>query len=197
MLIADRSDGPVMLSIARAMLIVLGIVSVGTSCRSRAPTVATRPRCERGEVASWSTDSAIAVCLPPGFHPVVGESGHVRWERGDIRSRDRAWLSIDVDSSNDSSNPWPPALGNPSGCLADCGSADSVTRYRDTVATGVAVVEVGLVSGGFAGLRRQPMMVAGWELPRGRRVWVNGYAAESPTLDTLRRAVRSVQLVTF
>jgi hypothetical protein len=63
-----------------------------------------------------------------------------------------------------------------------------VEQHRDTLASGTLFVETGLMSGGFAGFRRQPALVAGLTLPRGR-VWVNGLATKAATLDTLHRAL--------
>lgn len=177
-----------------ATVLAIGLLAA-LACDRSTSSVASGPICERGLVASWSPDSAVALCLPPGFGPAThARGGHARWERGNVDSPDRAWLSIDVGSADADGERWPPHLASRADCSADCASTDSVVQYRDAVATGVAAVEVGLVSGGYPGFRRQPLMVAGWKTPAGRRVWVNGLAATAPVLDTLRAALRSVQL---
>lgn len=176
------------------ILLCLSVAALAAACQRSASAVAARPICVGGFIASWSADSALAPCLPPGFHlAAAGGAAHARWERGDLNSADRAWLSISIESTDVESERWSPYLASPPNCVADCASTDSVIQHSDSVATGVAAVEVGLVSGGYPGFSRQPMMVAGWKIPPARRVWVNALAAKAPVLDTLRRALRSVQ----
>jgi hypothetical protein len=173
-------------SVAYVSFVLLAAANCGHSTAS----VGSRPQCDTGFVANWSPDSSVAICLPVSFGPALGATGsHVRWERGRLESVERAWLSISVDAADAADVPWPPHLASAGPCnYADCTTADSVEQHRDTLASGTLFVETGLMSGGFPGFRRQPALVAGLTLPRGR-VWVNGLATKAATLDTLHRAL--------
>jgi hypothetical protein len=159
----------------------------------RSPQAFPQIVCGTGSIRKWSPDSTMSICLPGSFRLAPeAAAGRARWERSAVQSEDRAWLSISVDTASVPIESWPPQLASSRECAADCLSADSVLHRRDSVAMGIADVETGLVSGGFAGLRSQPMLVAGWRLPSAGRVWVNGFAHHLAALDTLRLAVRTI-----
>jgi hypothetical protein len=92
---------------------------------------------------------------------------------------------------------WPPTLRllEPCDQLPDCVTADSVVAHHDTVAGQLVQVETALMSGGALGLERHPHLVAWWETADRRRVHVTGLANAPGTLDTLRAALGTLQLV--
>jgi hypothetical protein len=144
---------------------------------------------------SRSADSSVSACIPPRFARARGPQygTGARWERGSYRSPDHASLSVHIDTAFSAVEEWPPRLRATSPCTADCISVDSVVAHEDTVAGTPAHVETGLASGGFAGLRRQPTLVAGW-LQGRHRIVVNGMATQGAALDTLRQVVRTIRL---
>lgn len=179
----------------RAASVLLAVALVATMGCNKVPRVAGRPSCTPGTRANWSADSAIALCLPAQFKPAANiVPGRSRWERSTTDPSDRAWISAALDAALDTLNEWPPRLRNSSTCAADCTSVDSLSHHSDSTSSGVADVETGLVSGGYAGLRRQPTLVAGLSLPSGRRLWINGSARNSATLDTLRHAIQTIRV---
>ena len=57
-----------------------------------------------------------------------------------------------------------------------------------------AATEIGLATGGLAGLTRRPVMVSGWVVSKERRGFAQGWTAQPATLDTLRLMLRTVRL---
>jgi len=164
--------------------------AVRTECAARSR----EPACPRSWHDGRTADLSMVLCIPPGFKRSAGTEGVAWWARGRITSREHAWLRIDVEAPPFDADRWPPHLASGPECGADCATADSVVEHLDTLA-GIAVhVETGLVSGGFPGFRRQPALAAGWIIPTGARVWVQGLAPHGATLDTLRTALRSLML---
>jgi hypothetical protein len=173
---------------------LLVVCAATSGCRS-SRAIAAEPSCVRETAPAWSPDSSFAICLPASFVSASGseKDRHILWARGDVQSPSRAWLSISVDAEPKPDGAWPPHLVTTASCLADCTTADSVMEHRDTLSTGVVTVETGLVTGGYLGFRRQPVLVAGWVLPSGARVWATGFVTRAAALDTLREALRTLQ----
>ena len=90
---------------------------------------------------------------------------------------------------------WPPTLAPEPGCQFDCITVDSATKHADAWDGMTAHTQVGLASGGVAGLRRRPVMVSGWVIANDRRGFAQGWAAKAVTLDTLRQALRTVKVI--
>ena len=177
-------------------LLLLSLVAI--ACAQPARTVAA-PDCIAGWKARFNGDSSVALCAPAGFRlapaSVAGEPSF-RWARPHPATPVGEWLSIRVErrEAYDSLDPWPLRLESPTPCRADCSTADSAHTHRDTVAGAVAFVETGLESGGFAGLRRHPTLVASWEPAAGYRAHAWGSAQSGAMLDTLRQMLRSARL---
>jgi hypothetical protein len=175
-----------------ASLSLLAVVGLAANCHS-APRFATRPGCPPAWIAAWSADSTVALCLPSTF----ARRGAHSWSRPGPPAPAGEFLSVKLlrwpeDSS--SLHSWPPQLASPPSCQADCGTADSVSVYRDSVAGFDARTEVGLVSGGQPGFRRAPMIISGWVLSPDRRGFAQGWASAAAILDTLRLAMRTVRV---
>jgi hypothetical protein len=138
----------------------------------------------------------VTICLPAGF---VRREDHT-WMRP---SRTRGaplidFFSVEViawPADSASVGPWPPTLAPEPGCQFDCITVDSATKHADAWDGVTARTEVGLASGGVAGLRRRPVMVAGWVVANDRRGFAQGWAAKAVTLDTLRQALRTVKVI--
>ncbi len=161
---------------------------------NRRPSVAVRPACPRGWTASWSGDSLISLCLPPGF---TRASAHPEmWMRADSpRLGDRIIVSrIKWPEDWHEQDPWPFHLASGSNCLADCATADSLVVHTDTVGHVAAHVETGLVTGGEPDFRGDPVLVASWSPTPHVRVIAYGFAARPGTLDTLRSIARTVSV---
>jgi hypothetical protein len=184
-------------------LAFLVAVSTSVSAACSRPAVVRTATCAPQWTAAWIPDSTVMLCLPPGF---VARSAY-SWSRpAPPRGISRSivvnapaadFLSVELlrwpaDSLKVSS--WPPRLGSGPECRADCSTVDSVVVHGDTVAGHAARTETGLVSGGFAGLVRQPTLVSGWGVSDARRVSVQGWSAWPATLDTLRMAIATVQV---
>src|SRR5262245_52730718 len=136
--------------------LALGLALFQLSCGD-ARTVAVAPNCNTGATLRRSADSAVALCIDEAFRTVVSD-GRLRFERGLVSSSERVWFVVHADSSllgDDES--WPPSLATRGPC-SDCSTADSVRTHLDTLADLVVQSTTGLVSGGFAGLRRQPFL---------------------------------------
>lgn len=164
---------------------------------ARGPAVASRPECAASWRAEWSADSAAALCVPPGFARLRDRPATWRREHDGLV---QALLAVHVDlptawERGEIADRWPPALPPAGPCTyADCVMTDSLVAHVDTVA-GVAVrVETGLLTGGAVGMRRHPTLVAGWDAPGARRVYVSGLADAPATLDTLRAALRTLRI---
>jgi hypothetical protein len=180
--------------IARAAQYLLA-AGIASACGKPESQRAIDRKCALPFRPQYAADSALSVCLPSGF--VVAPShggGAVRWERGDVQASDRAWLSITIDHSDAPVGAWPPHLASSPDCKVDCMTADSVVQHIDTSDVRRIVSETGLATGGLAGFQHQPLLFAGWILPAGGRVWVNGFATRGATLDTLRAALATVTL---
>jgi hypothetical protein len=143
-----------------------------------------------------SSDSTVTICLPAGF---VRREDHT-WMRP-ARTRGAPpidFFSVEViawPADSASVGPWPPTLAPEPGCQFDCITVDSATKHADAWDGVTARTEVGLASGGVAGLRRRPVMVAGWVVANDRRGFAQGWAAKAVTLDTLRQALRTVKVI--
>jgi hypothetical protein len=98
------------------------------------------------------------------------------WERGDIGD----W--------------WPPSLPSGPCNFADCVTTDSQITHTDTVVGVGGNVDVGLVTGGAVGMRRHPMLTAGWDLPGKLRLHVTALAERPAMLDSVRIALRTIRI---
>jgi len=173
-------------------LIVSALLAFIGAC-SRTTFVATPSNCPADWRGRWSADSAVSLCLPPGFAP-SNASG--TWARhGGGRLGDRIIVST-VKWPDDwhETDPWPFHLASASNCLADCATVDSLTVHEDTIGGAPAWIETGLVTGGFSGFRRHPVLVASWSPSAQLRVLVYGFATRSATLDTIRAVAGTITL---
>ena len=169
---------------------------LAASCAQSA-AIASRPECATGWHAGWSAASAAALCLPPEF----------------VRPRDRpaTWrresdgillglITIHIDSlakwdRGEVTAHWPATLPPSGPCVyADCVTTDSLVGHIDNVGGRLVRVETGRLTGGAVGMRRQPALVAGWDVAAARRVYVSVLADEPATLDTLRTALHTLRL---
>jgi hypothetical protein len=137
----------------------------------------------------------VTICLPAGF---VRREEHTWMRPARVSGAPPIdFFSVEViawPADSASVGPWPPTLAPEPGCQFDCISVDSATKHEDAWGGVTARTEVGLASGGVAGLRRRPVMVAGWVISNDRRGFAQGWAANAVTLDTLRQALRTVQV---
>ena len=148
---------------------------------------------------SWrrvqAADSALALCVPPGF--ARSSSGH-GWARGTADQINFLWLAASVLDSMDATREWgspptPPSMRAPiDSSMPDFVRADSVEIHEDTVDGHVVAVETGLLTGGAVGFHRAPAVRAVWRLPRGRWALLQGFATQPGQLDTLRAMMRTV-----
>jgi hypothetical protein len=174
-------------------LILLCTLAVGTlqvAC-SHAPAAIALPICPTPSYRDWNGDSTLAICVPPGFARI----DHDSWARPRVQSAAKDLFSVELlDWPDDSAmmREWPIHLDPSLGCLADCFSYDSMAIHTDTAAGVTVHTETALLSGGFAGVRREPHLVMSWELAGGRRGIALARTAIPATLDTLRAAVRSL-----
>lgn len=182
--------------VKRAMLPIATALAAATACT--APSVAAaRPDCPRAWVPAWSADSIVALCLPPDFRRDRERSA--RWQRewrpgAPVRDD----ISVAVDSvaawaRGDVSDHWPPTLVRGPCVYADCVTSDSLVTHTDTVGGAPVRVETARLTGGAVGMRRVPMLAAGWALG-ARRVRVGALAERPATLDTLRMALRTLRV---
>jgi hypothetical protein len=170
----------------------LAVVAVLGACKI-ARTVAPAPQCISSWHPVWTADSSVALCIPPGFVLKAPDA----WGRPRTNGTFSDFLTVELllwpeDSATLSR--WPPHLASGTNCLADCATADSVVIHRDTVAGTEVAVEVGLVTGGYPGFRRQPLLVVGWTVSNTRRAFAQGWAVNPTTLDTLRNMLKTVSL---
>lgn len=176
-----------------ALPLLTVIVSVGAMACGPRPAAAGRPICGGTSHREWNEDSSFALCVPDGFRR-ADRNSWVRVRRG---SASLELLTVELihwpeDSAQLRS--WPLRLAAGADCRADCIEVDSVAVYVDMVAAFVAHTETGLLSGGFAGLRREPHLVMTWTMSAERRGFAQARTASPATLDTVREAVRSLWL---
>jgi hypothetical protein len=175
----------------RAALLLFAL----TACPTPSPRVASAPSCGPGNQPAWASDSAVVLCLPEDFRSApLTSATHTRWERSSGPDSARAWLSVSIDTSATPEEPWPPHIASAAGCVVDCTRADSIVPHRETILGSVVEVETGLATGGVAGLRRQPMLVAGSALGAYGRIWIHGYANSALALDSLRRLLPTIRV---
>lgn len=181
--------------IVNRLICALAALALVLACKPDA-RVAARPECPARWHAEWTLDSALSLCIPQGFEqPRDSFPTFVR--RHDYITRDFLTLHLAPDSMWNDDEPrrrWPPSLPARPCTLPDCAFTDSLTLHVDTVAGVVGDVYVGLVTGGFAGVQRQPSLHAGWELPGERRLEVQAFSEVPATLDTIRMALRTIHI---
>lgn len=173
----------------------LAALSFLIACAPDAHT-APHPDCPTTWHAEWSSDSALSLCIPPGFERKP-DSYATFLRKRDFLTRDFLDLYLEPRSaweSGEVGDRWPPSLHSGPCTVPDCTTTDSLTVYADTVAGVVANVYAGLVTGGFAGLRRQPSLAAGWDMPGERRLGIFAFSELPATLDTIRIALRTIRL---
>jgi hypothetical protein len=143
-----------------------------------------------------SSDSSVTICLPAGF---VRREAHTWMRPSRVRGAPPAdFFSVEViawPADSASVGRWPPSLAPEPGCQFDCITVDSTMQHRDAWDGVTAHTEIGLASGGVAGLRRRPVMVSSWIVSSDRRGFAQGWAAKAVTLDTLRQALRTVKVL--
>ena len=169
--------------------------TIGAAC-GRSDRLASQSSCPASWRREWTADSTIALCVEPAF---VRNDAHT-WQRPEriVGAPPRDFFSVELVNWPDDSaslQHWPPRLASAPDCQADCITVDSATSHTDRWAGVEASTEIGLASGGVAGLRRRPVMVSGWTLSSRRRGFAQGWAALPVTLDTLRQMLRTVQVV--
>jgi hypothetical protein len=168
-------------------------LSVLTACTGRsAPAV---QECPDGWLHHTTADAAVSLCLPGDFV----QAGDDSWVRPapakQLPTTDFFSVKLfrlPADSGAVSS--WPPSLGQQGPCTADCLAADSVTVHQDTLPGALATTTTGLISGGIAGFNRRPTVISGWVVNDRLRVLAQGWSHTAATLDTLRRALRTITL---
>lgn len=169
----------------------LAIALLGCARPERTASIA----CPESWVRRWTADSSIALCTPSGFIPLDDHT----WQRpSPTTGEDLAdFFSVETLRWPDDSaavRSWPPRLASLPSCRADCITVDSSTSYRDKWAGFDASTEIGLASGGIAGLQRRPVMASGWVISSDRRGFAQGWTALAATLDTLRQMLRTVRI---
>lgn len=169
------------------------ILSLLTGCGPRHTPQVAIPDCTGGWEQTWGPDSAFSLCTPPGFKAM--EPGVWSRPRPESAAVDFLAVALLQDAiAYDTPPGWPPKLAPPRDCSVDCWVADSVTVHLDSIDGHQVRTEVGLLSGGAFGMRRDPHLVTGWRGPDGSGWYAQGWAAVPATLDTLRMALRSLRL---
>lgn len=151
------------------------------------------PDCLAPWQVAWASDSSFHLCLPPGF--AARESGV--WARPRHGSAGLDLIAVELlrgAAEFADTSTWPPRLMSSPAGVADGIVAEDVTTYVDPVDGVEAHTEVGLVSGGFAGMRRLPFFRSGWRSSADAGGYAQGWAAERATIDTLRMVLRSVHV---
>lgn len=142
-------------------------------------------------------DSAVVLCLPPGYKP-AGRG--TRWARGAPTDSGYAWLTVKVLDAAAAAMEWgsPPAPRNwrtpPQPGALHPVVAESVVVYREQIDGQSTEVETALVTGGFAAMRRQPALRSVWRLPGDRWVLAQGFAEAPGELAILRAMLRTVRV---
>jgi hypothetical protein len=158
------------------------------------PELTASAACPESWAHRWTADSSIALCTPPGFAPL---DDHTWQRRSPITGEDLAdFFSVELLRWPDDSaavRGWPPRLASLPTCRADCITVDSTLTFRDRWGDFDAHTEIGLASGGVAGLQRRPVMASGWVVSNDRRGFAQGWTALPATLDTLRQMLRTVR----
>ena len=191
MRVAGRSTRPLVNKFICALAALSPVLACTPGVR-----VAARPECPTRWHPAWTSDSALSLCVPPGFEQKRDAFATFLRTR-DYLTRDFLNLYLEPRSMWDVDEPrrrWPPSLPAHPCTLPDCAFTDSLTLHADTVAGVVGDVYVGLVTGGFAGVQRQPSLHAGWELPGERRLVIQAFSEVPATLDTIRIALRTIRL---
>lgn len=179
----------------RAIIASLAALLLVIAC-APSSRIAARPGCATGWRAEWSSDSTLSLCVPPGFERKP-DSFATFLRSQDLLPHDRLVVYLDPRSAwerGEIADRWPPSLTTGPCNFPDCATTHSLTVHADTVARVAGRVYVGLVTGGFAGLRRKPSLVAGWDLPGELRLGIHGFSERSAALDTLRIALRTIRL---
>ena len=118
--------------IAFRTLLLAWLAFSASACGRATTRVAARPVCPSAWRAGWSSDSSIAICLPPGFAAASGalREGHQRWERRPVGQPVGDWLSgsLDTAAAPPPAGRWPPHLASGPACVADCATVDSAVN---------------------------------------------------------------------
>ena len=151
--------------------------------------------------AAWrpmlTPDGTVALCVAPGYVP-RGDSA--RWERGGVGDTTYAWLSVRVLDSTEAAEEWgtPPHPTNfrapYDSTVIHALSAESVVVRRERLDGAAVEVEAARISGGVAGLRRQPAIRAVWPLAGGHWALAQGFSVQPNELATLEAMLRTVRI---
>jgi hypothetical protein len=161
----------------------------------RSQQAAAAPVCPAAWARSATADSSLTLCLAPGF---IRLDTHT-WQRSSPQTgEDLAdFFSVELlnwPADSASVRGWPPRMASSNSCQADCITVDSTVVHQDQWSGFDAHTEIGLASGGLAGLSRRPVMASGWIISDTRRGFAQGWSAMPATLDTLRQMLRTVQV---
>jgi hypothetical protein len=190
-----RAAGRYTRPLVKTFILSLAALSLVLACTPDV-RVAARPECPARWHAEWTLDSALSLCVPPGFEQ-PRDSFPIFVRTHDYITRDYLRLYLEPRSMWDEDEPrrrWPPSLPARPCTVSDCAFTDSLTLHADTVAGVAGDVYVGLVTGGFAGVQRKPNLHAGWELPGERRLVIQAFSEVPATLDTIRMALRTIRV---
>ena len=152
---------------------------------------------------SWlllaTPDSALDFCVSRDFAEV--KESHY-WTRARPGARPLAlgpdWFSLHAVSASEAFRqlgPWPPSLiGDTSVVCADCLHVENYQVHWEGVGERVIRSETGRVTGGFAGVRDKPMVLAAWLVDSTRWALFEGQASNVRGIDEMRQILRSVQV---
>jgi hypothetical protein len=173
---------------------LLAALAAGTACKPAGPSDATAGKCDGNWQRQWNRDSTVSLCLPVEYVSNTTDPYRAPWQRGSDDSPDRATLAIQLDTTPLAGRSFPPHLETPGPCEGKCPPPENLVRYSDTLPGRVIYLETGVLSGGHLLESTGPILTGGWLLPGRGRVWVGGRAKRVAALDTLRAAIRTVQI---
>lgn len=157
------------------------------------------PNCSSPYRGIWSSDSLVALCLPPGFIVEkldgVAEAAKANvyaWHRTAnprelTRIRIYLWMSKPLSE-------WPPRLSRET-CteeMADCEQTHNLRINSDTMIGKNVSMETGFVSGGFGPPRWEHLV--SWQPNEAWYASVSIDALNDATLDTLSDLVRTIRI---
>jgi len=167
------------------------------ACKAPARRAPLAASCAPTWTRQVSPDSLVDLCTPPGFNRgSTALDGSYVWKRPAQTPGDSDWVAVAIVADSANHQSWPPPLASPPDCSTDCYTVDSTVVHTDTIGVTAARLETGLVSGGNEEARRAPRLVGGWITHQRTRILLVGAAQLATTLDTLRTALRTLQVRT-